>query len=65
MRNTPRVNQEWVGDGGEPLNIRNEICLNKVGVSALGTRVLGPDDDGCGHQEEPSCVVHDEHSSAR
>ena len=50
MRYTPRVVQLWVGEGGEPWDIRNEICLNKVGLGAPCTRVKSADGHGCGHQ---------------
>src|SRR5262249_57544704 len=67
MRNTPRVMQLWVGEGGEPRDIRNEICLNKVGLGAPRTRIKSAGGDGCGHQGslKPRRFVHDEHSSAR
>jgi hypothetical protein len=54
MGNTPRILENWVGERGEPRDIRNEICLNKVGVSTPSTRVEVSDDNGCGHQEETS-----------
>jgi hypothetical protein len=42
--------QLWVDDGGvEPPEIRNEICLNKVGLGAPCTRVESGSGDGCGH----------------
>jgi hypothetical protein len=52
--NTPRAMQLWVGDGGEPRDIRNEICLNEVGLGAPRTREKSAEGDGCGHQGKPS-----------
>jgi hypothetical protein len=65
MGDTPRVMQFWLREGGEPRDIRNEICLNEVGIGTPNTCIEGADDDSCGHQEAPSCFVHDEHSSAK
>ena len=49
MRHTPRIHELWVGEAGEPWEIRDEICLNKVGLGALCTRVESGSGDGCGH----------------
>jgi hypothetical protein len=48
-------NTRLADEGGEPRDIRNQICLSIwVGLGAPCTRVDDADGNGCGHQQFPS-----------